>query len=275
MASTTVDPSRLRVDLRGSDATGHLPLVLLPGIGASLDLYEDFRTALGDRPTVGIDPPGVGASPTSLAPMSMAAYADACLDALLSHGIERFDLLGLSWGGALAQELTLRHPERVRRLVLAATMHGYLAVPGNPLAMGILATPWRYYSPDYLRAVAPILYGGAIRHDPGLLDRQAYLRNRHAPDPIGYTWQLSAVMSWSSRFRLPSLQQPTLVMAADDDPIINVANATIMVSLLPHGHLHLVAGGGHLFLITSPGYTAEAVSDFLDDEDLPVRPGRR
>jgi len=275
MATITVDPTRLRVDIRRGAPSEHLPLVLLPGIGASLDLYEDFRTALGDRTTVGIDPPGVGGSPTSVRPMSMAAYADACLAALHANGIDHFDLLGLSWGGALAQELTLRHPRSVRRLVLAATMHGYLAVPGNPLAMSILATPWRYYSADYLRAVAPILYGGAIRHDPGLLERQAYLRERHAPDPVGYTWQLSAVMSWSSRFRLPSLRQPTLVMAADDDPIINVANATIMVSLLPHGHLHLVAGGGHLFLITSPEYTATVVSDFLGDDELPVRPSRR
>lgn len=261
----------LRVDVRKRGASNGPPLVMLPGIGASLDLYEGFRTALGDRETVGIDPPGVGGSPVSPRPMSMAAFADACVASLDAHGYDHFDLLGLSWGGALAQELTLRYPERVRRLVLAATMHGSFSVPGNPLAMSILATPWRYYSPDYLRAVAPLLYGGAIRSDPSLLDRQAYLRNRHAPNPLGYTQQLAAVMAWSSRFRLPALTQPTLVMAADDDPIINVANATIMVSLLPDGHLHLVAGGGHLFLITSPDYTARVVGDFLAEEDLPER----
>lgn len=265
----------LRVDVRNHGSDVGPPLVLLPGIGASLDLYEGFRTALGERETVGIDPPGVGGSPVSPCPMTMADYADACVAALDERGFEQFDLLGLSWGGALAQELTLRHPDRVRRLCLAATMHGLFSLPGNPLAMSILATPWRYYSPDYLRAVAPLLYGGAIRSDPSLLDRQTYLRHRHAPNPIGYTWQLAAVMAWSSRFRLPRLTQPTLVMAADDDPIINVANATIMVSLLPDGHLHLVAGGGHLFLITSPEYTAKVVSEFLDDEALPERLHRR
>jgi len=272
---TPVDPSRLRVDIRGTATDDRLPLVLLPGIGASLDLYEDFRAAVGDRVTVAIDPPGAGGSPASDRPMSMAAYADICAEALTGHGIERFDLLGLSWGGALAQELTLRHPDRVRRLVLAATMYGAFSVPGNPLAMSILATPWRYYSPDYLRAVAPLLYGGAIRSDPSLLERQAYLRSRHAPNPLGYAWQLAAVMTWSSRFRLAQLRHPTLVMAADDDPIINVANATTMVSLLPSGHLHVVAGGGHLFIMTWPDYSAEVVSEFLDDDDLPSRPVRR
>lgn len=276
MARLPVDPTHLRIDVRNRGAHQDPPLVLLPGIGASLDLYEGFRTALGDRQTVGIDPPGVGGSPVSAKPMTMATFADTCVAALVARGIEYFDLLGLSWGGALAQEVTLRHPERVRRLVLAATMHGSFSVPGNPVAMSVLATPWRYYSPDYLRAVAPLLYGGAIRSDPTLLDRQTYLRHRHAPNPIGYLWQLSAVMAWSSRFRLHRLDKPTLVMAADDDPIINVANATIMVSLLPKGHLHLVAGGGHLFLITWPDYTAKVVNDFLDEAeaDLPVRLAR-
>jgi pimeloyl-ACP methyl ester carboxylesterase len=248
--------------------------VLLPGIGASLDLYEGFRTAIGDRETVGIDPPGSGGSPLARRPMNMAGFADACVDALDRHGLEQFDLLGLSWGGALAQELTLRHPHRVRRLALVATMYGLCSVPGHPVAVSILATPWRYYSPDYLRAVAPLLYGGAIRADRTLLNRQTYLRHRHAPNPIGYTQQLLAVSLWSSRFRLPRITQPTLVMAADDDPIINVANATIMVSLLPDGHLHLVAGGGHLFLITSPEYTAAVVSDFLDHDVERLRPNR-
>lgn len=273
MTSVLAGPDHLRVDVR-NQGSGEHPLVLLPGIGASLDLYEGFRTALGKRETVGIDPPGVGGSPMPNKPLTMAGYADACVAALAARGVEHFDLLGLSWGGALAQELALRHPGRVRRLALVATMHGAWSVPGNPLAMSILATPWRYYSPDYLRAVAPLLYGGAIRHEPELLDRQTYLRHRHAPNPVGYFMQLGAVMQWSSRFRLGQLHQPTLVMAADDDPIINVANATIMVSLLPHGHLHLVAGGGHLFLITWPDYTAKVVSDFLDEDELPRRPIR-
>ncbi len=255
----------LRVDIRKSASSAKPPLVLLPGIGASLDLYEGFRSAMTDRTTVGIDPPGVGGSPVSVTPLTMAGYADACVEALEEQEIEHFDLLGLSWGGALAQELTLRHPKRVRRLILAATMHGMCSVPGNPMAMSILATPWRYYSPEYLRSVAPLLYGGAIRSDPTLLDRQTYLRHRHAPNPWGYLSQLTAVLLWSSRMRLGRVEQPTLIMAADDDPIINVTNATIMVSLLRQGRLHVVVGGGHLFLITSPEATAKVVEEFLDE----------
>lgn len=258
--------SQLRIDVRNHPGkTDHLPLVLLPGIGASLDLYEDFRASLHDRPSVGLDPPGVGGSPRGNYPSTMAGYADACVEALEESGIERFDLLGLSWGGALAQELTLRHPQRVRRLVLVATMFGIGALPGDPVAMSILATPWRYYSPAYLRMVAPLLYGGAIRSDPGLLDRQAYLRHRNAPDPLAYCSQLGAVMTWSSGLRLRRLQQRTLIMAADDDPIINTGNARIMACMLPDARLEIVPGGGHLFLMTAPQQTAASVVSFLDE----------
>ncbi|MFN0026346.1 MAG: alpha/beta fold hydrolase [Acidimicrobiales bacterium] len=258
--------SQLRIDVRNHPGeTGRLPLVLLPGIGASLDLYEDFRAALPGRPSVGLDPPGVGGSPLGRYPSTMSGYADACVEALDQAGIEHFDLLGLSWGGALAQELTLRHPQRVRRLVLVATMFGIGALPGDPVAMSILATPWRYYSPTYLRMVAPLLYGGAIRSDPGLLDRQAYLRHRNAPDPMAYCAQLQAVMMWSSGLRLRHLHQSTLIMAANDDPIINTGNAHIMQRLLPNARLEIVQGGGHLFLMTAPQQTAASVTQFLDE----------
>ena len=79
-------------------------------------------------------------------------------------------MLGLSWGGALVQELARRHPALVRRLVLCATMPGVTSVPGRPLALSILMSPIRYYSPSYLRRVAPVLYGGAIAEKPDLLD---------------------------------------------------------------------------------------------------------
>ncbi|MEZ5232983.1 MAG: alpha/beta hydrolase [Acidimicrobiales bacterium] len=72
MTAVLAGPDHLRVDIR-NQGSGAQPLVLLPGIGASLDLYEGFRTAFGRRETVGIDPPGVGGSAVPRRPMTMAA----------------------------------------------------------------------------------------------------------------------------------------------------------------------------------------------------------
>jgi poly(3-hydroxyoctanoate) depolymerase len=88
-------------------------------------------------------------------------------------------VLGVSFGGALAQQLVRQSPDRVRRLVLAATapgMPGIGGVPGRPSAMLTLATPLRYYSPAYFRRVAPTLYGGRIGREPELLAEQAHAR---------------------------------------------------------------------------------------------------
>ena len=88
------------------------------------------------------------------------------LDAL---GYHRVDVLGVSLGGIIAQQLAHQTPQRVRRLVLAATGPGLGGVPGSPRVLLALATPRRYYQPDYYRRVAGRIYGGQARRDPDTL----------------------------------------------------------------------------------------------------------
>src|SRR5262249_61841402 len=123
-----------------------------------------------------------GGSQTPLLPRplcSLARLAGRLLDVLGYPGA--VDVLGISWGGALAQEFALSCPRRVRRLVLASTSTGWLSIPGRPSALWILATPRRYYSPTYFEAVQPTLYGGAVRGDPRLPRQQGPLRFLHPP----------------------------------------------------------------------------------------------
>ena len=109
--------------------------------------------------TIAYDASGTGESPPRLIPLRMHGLARQAAHLLDALGHPRADVLGVSFGGAVAQELTLAHPHRVRRLVLASTMCGIGGVPGNPLALSLLATPLRYYSPAFLRLTANVLYG--------------------------------------------------------------------------------------------------------------------
>ena len=123
----------------------------------------------------------------------LARTVDRLIGAL---GYEAVDVLGVSFGGALAQQLVRQSPDRVRRLVLAATapgVPGLGGVPGRPSAMLTLATPLRYYSPAYFRKVAPTLYGGRIRREPELLAEQAHARMTRPPSLRGYVAQLYAM----------------------------------------------------------------------------------
>ena len=172
-------------------------------------------------------------------------------------------MLGLSWGGALAQELTYRHPQRVRRLVLVATMHGFTSVPGRPDALSILATPARYYSPAYLTAVAPTLYGREILDHPDLLARHTHIRSTRPPSLLGYTFQLAALRRWTSLPWLSRITQRTLVLAGDDDPIIPLTNLALIAKRIPGGELEVVQAGGHLFLFLRAEAMAERIDRFL------------
>jgi pimeloyl-ACP methyl ester carboxylesterase len=118
-------------------------------------------------------------------------------------------------------------------------------------------------SRSYFEKVAPALYGGVI--DARALVRD--LRFGHPPTACGYAAQLFATLGWSSLPYLWLLRVPTLVIAGDCDPIIPAVNARILARLLPNARLHLLRGGGHLFLIVQADETAHLVHEFLAEAE--------
>src|SRR5215468_2325648 len=119
----------LRVGVRSGDTT-RPPLLLFNGIGANIELAAPFLEAL-DGAAITFDVPGVGGSPAPMMPYrprSLARLAARLLDQL---GYDEVDVLGVSWGGTLAQQFAFQHSARCRRLVLAATSPGHLMVPGR------------------------------------------------------------------------------------------------------------------------------------------------
>ncbi|MFV0522964.1 MAG: alpha/beta fold hydrolase [Acidimicrobiales bacterium] len=261
-----VGPHRIHatVEQRGAGR----PLLLINGIGATGELFRPFRQQIADRETIAFDAPGVGSSSTPILPPTMRQLASVVARMVADLGHEEVDVLGISWGGALAQEMTRRHPRLVRRLVLAATLPGVTAVLGNPTALSLLVSPMRYYSPSYLERVAPALYGGDILDHPDVLAEQSYVRSNRAPSMLGYLYQLMAIATWTSLPWMRRCRQPTLVLTGTDDPIIPVANGRILASGYPNARLEIVEGGGHLFLFTTPERSARLVLDFLDDPTL-------
>lgn len=255
-----VDGLRLRVRVRGAGS----PLLLVTGLGANIEMWEPLIGELADFTTIAFDAPGTGESDIPRWPLRMKALARITARLIDVLGYGTVDVLGVSYGGAIAQELTYRHAEKVRRLVLAATMCGWGGVPGRPSALALLATPYRYYSRDHLKSIAPRLYGGLIARQPELLERHAYSRLGHAPSLRGYLWQMAAIAGWSSLPYLHRIRQSVLVLTGDDDPIIRVINGRILASLVPNARLHIIRGGGHLFLIDQARESAGLIRRFLE-----------
>ncbi|RKF35870.1 poly(3-hydroxyalkanoate) depolymerase [Paraburkholderia fungorum] len=258
-----LDGQVLRVAVRrGSGASP--PLLMFNGIGANLELVEPFVAALDDVTVIIFDVPGVGGSPAPLIPYrfsTLAVLADKLLTRL--GYAEPVDVLGVSWGGALAQQFAHLYPRRCRRLILAATSPGVIMVPARLSVLSKLIGPRRYTDPAYLRQIGAEIYGGAYRRDPALLEEHS--RHIEAPRGRGYLYQLLAASGWTSLPWLGGLRQTTLVMHGNDDPIVPLTNAKILAARIRHASLHVI-DDGHLFLITRAKEVAPVVKRFLRQE---------
>ena len=268
MRSLTVRGIQARVSVR--PARGALaqtpPLLLCNGIGASLEALQPLVDALDpDRGVVRFDVPGVGGSALPPFPYPIAGLASWVTALMARLGHQRFDVLGLSWGGGLAQQLAVQSRRRVRRLVLVATGTGALMVPAHPRVLGKMMTPRRHRDPAYAAAIAPEIYGGSMRTDPQRGAELLHAATRSGPKR-GYYYQLAAMTGWSSLPFLHLIRQPTLVMGGDDDPIIPVANPRLQARLIPDSRL-LVYHGGHLSILTEAEDLAPVIEDFLHEPD--------
>jgi len=246
--------------------TGKPPLLLCNGIGASLEALQPLVDALDPhRGVVRFDVPGIGGSPLPPFPYTMAGLASWVAALMTKLGHREFDVLGLSWGGGLAQQLAVQSRRRVRRVVLVATGTGSLMVPARPHVLATMLTPRRHRDPAYAASVASRIYGGTMRTDP---ERGAHLLHavtRSGPKR-GYYYQLLAGAGWSSLPALPLVHQRVLILAGDDDPIIPLVNAKVIARLVPRSTLR-VYHGGHLAILTESDELVPLVDDFLGGDD--------
>jgi poly(3-hydroxyalkanoate) depolymerase len=257
----------LRVGVRPGDMA-RPPLLLFNGIGANIELVEPFLDALEGPPAVVFDVPGVGGSPAPALPYRPSTLARLSARLLDQLGYDRADVLGVSWGGALAQQFAFQYASRCRRLVLAATSPGHLMVPGRLTVLLKMASPRRYRDAEYMKRIAGDIYGGALRNSPERV--REHLRHVRWASDYGYYLQLGAAFGWSSLPWLRFLPQPTLVMAGNDDPLVPAINGRILARLIPDARL-VTVDDGHLFLVTSAPEAARVVTEFLRSS-LPETP---
>src|SRR5690606_4551122 len=179
----------------------------------------------------------------------------------LNYG--QVNVIGVSWGGALAQQFARDYPERCKKLVLAATSAGAFMVPGKPRVLLRMASPRRYLQPCYGAEVAPHVYDGAFRRGPELARERA--GKVRSGGKLGYSWQLFAGLGWTSLPCLHRIRQPTLILAGDDVPIIPLVNMRLLAWRIPNAELHVI-DDGHLFLVTRAQAVAPIIMAFLEEE---------
>lgn len=241
---------------------GH-PLLMINGIGANSEMWGPAETILAARSsTIVLDCPGTGRSETPLFPLPMTALARTVCRVLDTLGYERVDVLGFSFGGALAQQLAREAPERVRRLALVSTGCGWGSTLGALDAVGAVAMPLRYYSRSWYELTNRML-GEPESADEGSVEAHAGARFSHMPSLRGISYQLLALASWSSMPWLRTVEAPTLVVSGLLDRLVPRDNAVQLARLLPNSRLHLFPGGGHLLMFDRGGDAPRLLADFF------------
>lgn len=239
-------------------------VVMSHGLGLDAMMWDTLANALAqDCRVIAYDHRNHGLSELINAPCTMADFADDAEALLAELDTGPVVWVGLSMGGMTGQELALRHPSRVRGLVLANTTGGYGEAARDTWMQRIAAV-----EAHGLEGIADATM--ARWFTPGFMERQgavvARLRRRVvSTDVRGYLHTMGAVRDFDARARLPQIHAPTLVIAGADDPGTPVAMAEALAQGIPGAHLEVLAPASHLSVLEQPQAFQQAVQHWMAD----------
>lgn len=238
-------------------------VVLVHGLGYARWGWEPVAEALAERSRVLLlDNRGIGDSDAPPGPYTTAELAGDVVAVLDDVGIDRAVVIATSLGGMIAQELAIRHPERLDALVLVCTTPGGdLAYPFPEPTQRLLAElPDLEPREGLERAVRNALSPDAPDE---LVERILAHRLASPPDPVGWGAQAAAAGAHDASDRLDRITVPTLVVHGTADVVVDPRNAAVLGEHLPDAEVVLLDGLGHLLFWEDPDAFLAAVHDFL------------
>jgi len=242
------------------------PLVLIQCLGGNSVDWQFQTPVFAERYRVVIfDNRGSGRSEAPPPRYSVVEMADDALALMDVLGIERAHILGLSLGGFIAQELALRSPQRVDRLVLAATAARLPALSRHALRVWLRMAEERVSEETRFLEMFSWLFSSRLLEDESQVATMLgfFVQNPYPQLPEGYSGQIAACLAHDTRHRIKAIAAPTLVMAAGEDILVPVAAAEELASGIPRARLAVIPGGGHAFGGELPDQFNRAVLEFL------------
>jgi pimeloyl-ACP methyl ester carboxylesterase len=245
------------------------PLVLIPGFAAGAWIWSKHVAPLSTKfRLVTFDPRGVGQSSFESQQLTMRLLADDTA-ALLHHlGIAQAHILGVSFGGFVAQEFALAYPEMTRTLSLCCTGFGgpNHVAPSLETLTAVLSTDGFNTEARIRRNLLPAFSPDFVRNHPDEIEEVIKLRLANPVVEEAYRSQLKAGVGFDAESRVGAIKAPTLVLSGDADAIVPVQNSRNLAARIPGAQLQLIEGGGHLFFIEQPDEFNRIVAEFLGQD---------
>jgi 3-oxoadipate enol-lactonase len=232
-------------------------LLLVAGQGMTVDgwwatipvLEQSFRV-------IAFDNRDTGRSTRSPWPYSVAQMAHDAVAVLDDAGEQRAHVYGISLGSLVAQEIALRHPDRVQALVLGASSAGGFAAykpSASSFAQTFLIRAGTMGPEEAGWAAVPYTYAEKTRRlHPERIVADITHRVGSPPEPLGYMHQAAAVAGHDAYERLNRIAAPTLVVHGEQDIFVPPANALVLAERIPGAELRLWPDAGHMYTIDEP-----------------------
>jgi 3-oxoadipate enol-lactonase len=243
------------------------PLLLIMGFTVSSTGWrwnipgfaQNFRT-------IAFDNRGVGRSDKPDIPYSMAMFADDTAGVLDALGIERAHVFGISMGGMIAQEFTLRYPQRVKTLTLGCTNCGgpNTVMSKDPEVLNMLGN----IAAVEVQEAALVMTKVAVtpwfmQKRMNILLELNQLSAQHPTPKHGMVQQMQAIAGHDTYERLPQINVPTLVITGKEDGLVPPENSVTLSQRIPNADLVILSNASHLFNIELPEATVDTVTGFI------------
>ncbi|HVO23375.1 MAG TPA: alpha/beta fold hydrolase [Candidatus Margulisiibacteriota bacterium] len=246
------------------------PLLLIMGFGMPGDAWLGSLPFMQGFRAIYFDNRGTGRSDKPDGPYTIELMADDAAGILDHLAIERAHVYGVSMGGMIAQELVLRHPQKVRSLVLGCTMCGGAhATLGDPAVIDtlieVIQGMGRTDPQEWVDRQLPLIFPREwIAANPGIRDMLMMLAPLLPPTPPETAMRAMAGMfGWTTYDRLPQIKAPTFIVHGDQDVLIPVENAYLLHERIPGSQLHIVQGAGHGYPAQDPVGVHQLITDFF------------